>query len=96
VKIAVSGKGGVGKTLIAGGLAYAFSKKGLKTIAIDADPSPNLALTLGLSPEEANKILPISENKALIEQILDIQAFIASPLRWMTLFTIFLSKPLLA
>jgi len=67
VKIAVSGKGGVGKTLIAGGLAYGFSKRGLKTIAIDADPSPNLALTLGLSPEEARKILPISENKELIE-----------------------------
>jgi len=67
VKIAVSGKGGVGKTLIAGGLAYSFANKGLKTIAIDADPSPNLALTLGLSPEEARKILPISENKKLIE-----------------------------
>jgi CO dehydrogenase maturation factor len=71
VKIAVSGKGGVGKTLIAAGLAYAFSKRGLKTIAIDADPSPNLALTLGLSPEEAHKILPISENKTLIESKTD-------------------------
>jgi len=67
VKIAVSGKGGVGKTLIAGGLAYFFVNRGLKTIAIDADPSPNLALTLGLSPEEARKILPISENKELVE-----------------------------
>jgi len=67
VKIAVSGKGGVGKTLIAGGLARSFANKGLKAIAIDADPSPNLALTLGLSPEEARKILPISENKELIE-----------------------------
>jgi len=67
VKIAVSGKGGVGKTLIAGGLAYFFAERGLKTIAIDADPSPNLALTLGLSLEEARKILPISENKELIE-----------------------------
>jgi CO dehydrogenase maturation factor len=67
VKIAVSGKGGVGKTLIAGGLACAFANKGFKTIAIDADPSPNLALTLGLSPEEARKILPISENKELVE-----------------------------
>jgi CO dehydrogenase maturation factor len=67
VKVAVSGKGGVGKTLIAGSLAYFFAKKGLKTIAIDADPSPNLALTLGLAPEEARKIVPISENKELIK-----------------------------
>lgn len=67
MKIAVSGKGGVGKTLIAGGLAFSFANKGLKTMAIDADPSPNLALTLGLSPEEARKILPIAENKELLE-----------------------------
>ncbi|MGQ9624010.1 MAG: ATP-binding protein [Candidatus Bathycorpusculaceae bacterium] len=67
MKIAVSGKGGVGKTLIAGSLAYFFAKNGLKTIAIDADPSPNLALTLGLTPEKARKILPISENKELLE-----------------------------
>src|SRR5512139_1370376 len=67
MKIAVSGKGGVGKTLIAGGLARGFAERGLKTIAIDADSSPNLALTLGLSAEEARKILPISENKELVE-----------------------------
>jgi CO dehydrogenase maturation factor len=67
LKIAVSGKGGVGKTLIAAGLAHSFFSKGLKTIAIDADPSPNLALTLGLTPEEAEKILPISENQNLIQ-----------------------------
>ena len=66
MKIAVSGKGGVGKTLIAGGLAYSFMSKGLKTIAIDADPSPNLSLTLGLPLEKARNILPISENKELI------------------------------
>jgi len=67
VKVAVSGKGGVGKTLIAGALAYSFANKGLKTIAIDADPSPNLALTLGLSFEEAREIVPISENKELVK-----------------------------
>jgi CO dehydrogenase maturation factor len=67
VKIAVSGKGGVGKTFIAGGLACFFTDKGIKTIAIDADPSPNLALTLGLSLEEARKIVPISDNKELIQ-----------------------------
>jgi CO dehydrogenase maturation factor len=67
VKIAVSGKGGVGKTLVSGGLACFFAYKDLTTIAIDADPSPNLALTLGLSPFEARKIVPISENKRLID-----------------------------
>lgn len=67
MKIAVSGKGGVGKTLIAGGLARGFAARGLKTIAIDADSSPNLAMTLGLSAEEARKILPITENKELVD-----------------------------
>jgi len=67
MKVAVSGKGGVGKTLIAAGLAYSFAKKGFKAIAIDADPSPNLALTLGLSSEDARGIVPISENKQLVE-----------------------------
>lgn len=67
MKIAVSGKGGVGKTLIAGGLGYFFAGKGLRTIAIDADPSPNLALTLGLSIEDLQNMVPISKNKELIE-----------------------------
>lgn len=67
LKIAVSGKGGVGKTLVAGALASCLASRGLKTMAIDADSSPNLALTLGLSPAEARKIVPISENKQLLE-----------------------------
>jgi CO dehydrogenase maturation factor len=67
MKIAVSGKGGVGKTLLAGGLAYGFAQRGLKTMAIDADSSPNLGLTLGLSPEQTRKIVPISENKELVD-----------------------------
>jgi len=67
MKVAVCGKGGVGKTLVAAGLAYFFVKKGFKTIAIDADPSPNLALTLGFSSEEAGRVVPISENRQLVE-----------------------------
>ena len=67
MKIAVSGKGGTGKTFIAGTLAAQFSTKGHSVIAIDADPSPNLALTLGLSQEEAGKIVPIAENEQLIK-----------------------------
>jgi CO dehydrogenase maturation factor len=67
MKVAVSGKGGVGKTLIAGGLVRGFVERGLKTMAIDADSSPNLALTLGLKAEEARKIVPITENKVLVD-----------------------------
>ncbi len=67
MKVAISGKGGVGKTLIAGGLARGFVERGLKTIAIDADSSPNLGLTLGLNAEETRKLIPISENTPLID-----------------------------
>ncbi|MCW4006677.1 MAG: AAA family ATPase [Candidatus Bathyarchaeota archaeon] len=67
MKIAVSGKGGVGKTLIAGGLARGFVERGFKTMAIDADSSPNLAMTLGLTATQAREILPVSENKSLLE-----------------------------
>jgi CO dehydrogenase maturation factor len=67
VKIAVSGKGGVGKTLVSGTLAGYFAKKGFKVLAIDADPSPNLALTLGIPVEKANEIVPISENFELLK-----------------------------
>jgi len=67
VKVAVSGKGGVGKTLVAGGLAHSLAARGIRTLAIDADSSPNLALTLGLSPEQAEAIVPLSERQDLIE-----------------------------
>lgn len=66
MKIAVSGKGGTGKTFLAGNLAIQFSRQRHRVIAIDADPSPNLALTLGMSIEEAGKIIPIAENEQLI------------------------------
>ena len=68
MKIAVTGKGGVGKTVIAGTLASLLHKKGFKVLAVDADPNPNLAYTLGLSSEQAEKITPISEDSDLIEK----------------------------
>jgi CO dehydrogenase maturation factor len=66
MKIAVTGKGGVGKTTIAASLCYAFAEKEYTVVAIDADPDANLASALGF-PEDM-KITPIIEMKELIEE----------------------------
>jgi len=66
MKIAISGKGGVGKTLLAALLSKTFVESGYSVIAIDADPDGNLAATLGFPHPE--KIIPISEMSALIEE----------------------------
>jgi CO dehydrogenase maturation factor len=65
-KLAVSGKGGVGKTTWAALLAGAYAKRGDNVLAIDADPSPCLANALGLPPELAQEIVPIAEMEELI------------------------------
>ena len=64
MKIAVSGKGGVGKTSVAAGLVLFFKNQGKRVIAIDADPDANLAATLGFSASE--RPAPISELKKII------------------------------
>ncbi|MFZ7113349.1 MAG: AAA family ATPase [Desulfatiglandales bacterium] len=66
MKIAISGKGGVGKTTFASFLVKALADQGKKVLAIDADPDANLAQALGVKNAEA--IVPISEMKALIEE----------------------------
>jgi CO dehydrogenase maturation factor len=68
VKIALAGKGGVGKTTISASLARYLAERGEKVFAIDADPNANLALSLGLSREQASKIVPISEMRELIAE----------------------------
>ncbi len=64
MKIAISGKGGVGKTLLSAFLAQAFALDGYDVIAIDADPDANLGASLGFP--DADKIVPISHLKELI------------------------------
>jgi CO dehydrogenase maturation factor len=66
--IAIAGKGGSGKTTIAGTLARVLARSGREVWAIDADSTPNLAITLGLSRDEAAGLMPmprsiLDENK---------------------------------
>lgn len=66
MKIAISGKGGVGKTTIMAILAGRLKNKGMQVLVIDADPSPHMAQTLGVNDIEA--ITPIAEMKNLLVQ----------------------------
>ncbi len=66
MKIAVSGKGGVGKTTFAALLARTLAQKGLEVLAVDADPDANLGQALGF--KDYQDIVPVSEMKQLIEE----------------------------
>ena len=71
MKIAVAGKGGSGKTTISGTLARLIAKQqGLDNmLAIDGDSNPNLATTLGLSPEQMANMVPVP--RSIVERVFD-------------------------
>lgn len=66
MKLAISGKGGAGKTLLSALLARQFADAGYRVIAIDADPDANLGLALGI--KDSSKIKPVAEMKELIQE----------------------------
>lgn len=66
MKIAVSGKGGVGKTTLVAAMAYVLANERQGVIAIDADPDANLATALGFP--NTSEIMPVSEMKGLISE----------------------------
>lgn len=66
LKIAVAGKGGVGKTTIAAWIARELAARGMRVIAIDADPVPSLASALGF--DQSEDIVPIGKMDKLIEE----------------------------
>jgi CO dehydrogenase maturation factor len=68
LKIAVAGKGGVGKTFVSATLSRLLAKDGFNVLAVDADPNFNLAYALGVPREEADNIVPLTENDELIQE----------------------------
>ena len=68
MKIAISGKGGVGKSTLAAAISLLLSRSGKKVLAIDADEDANLAAALGASAHHMESIIPVSEQVALIEE----------------------------
>jgi CO dehydrogenase maturation factor len=62
VRIVITGKGGVGKTSLTALLAHLFAKQGFRVLAVDGDPQQNLAVTLGIPPDDAARIAPVSQS----------------------------------
>ena len=68
MKVAITGKGGVGKTTLSSTLARLYADEGRTVLAADVDPDANLGLALGLSQEEVDAIVPISKMRTLVEE----------------------------
>lgn len=68
LKVAISGKGGVGKTTLSALLARSLACDGHRVIAVDADPDANLGVALGLSREVLSDLTPLSKMGDLIEE----------------------------
>lgn len=68
MKIAITGKGGVGKTTFAATLARLYAAEGRTVLAADVDPDANLGLALGFPEEILDSIIPISRMRKLVEE----------------------------
>ncbi len=68
MKIAITGKGGVGKTTFAATLARLYAEEGRTVLAADVDPDANLGLALGFPEDVLDSIIPISKMRKLVEE----------------------------
>ncbi len=66
MKIAVSGKGGAGKSTVSAQLVRCFTLNNLPVFAVDADPDANLGLVLGLDPGRLENLRPLAELEDVI------------------------------
>ena len=69
MKVAITGKGGVGKTTLSSTLARLYADEGRTVLAAAVDPDANLGLALGLSQEEVDAIGPIPKLRTLAEEV---------------------------
>ncbi len=68
VKIAISGKGGVGKTTLSALLCHLYAREGKKVLAVDADPDANLGMALGFTTQELTQVITITQDRRLIKE----------------------------
>ncbi len=67
-RVVITGKGGVGKTTLTSCLATQLARNGVTVLAVDEDPQMNLPHALGMSVEEAGRIVPLNKNNGYIEE----------------------------
>lgn len=67
IMIAVSGKGGVGKTTLASLLCHVLANRGYCVLAVDADPDANLGMALGVAPELLQNVATVADERPLLE-----------------------------
>ena len=82
IRIAIAGKGGSGKTTIAGTLARILAQQGRRVLAVDADTNPNLSTTLGVSADRATQITSLPRSLMTAERLPDgtlKRTFVADP-----------------
>jgi len=67
-RVVITGKGGAGKTTTTALLSRLLARKGYKILAVDEDPQINLPYALGIAPDEADRIVPLTKNLDYIEE----------------------------
>ncbi len=86
MKIAISGKGGSGKTTIAATMARLFARRGFSVLAVDGDPNPNLGVALGMAAAGLATLEPLP--RTILEQHTDAsgatQVALAQPIEQIT------------